>query len=351
MMKRDYNYMTLTNRTSFAVVLLASMMLASCRGQISEKPPVHPQQNMDFQNRFEAQEENPFFEDGRAMRAPVEGTVARGQLREDHELYEGVDENGDFVEQIPVELTEELLFRGKNRYDIYCAVCHGGAGDGQGIIMAGGYGYVPAPSFHQDRIREMPDGEIYSAIYNGVRTMPSYATQIKPEDRWAIVSYVRALQQSQNASAELVASLGGNPQQLLREAQEAAAAAEAEQESQAAEDGADEAASDSAAGDEGGNVSAELGQQLFTRQGCQACHSVDGSPGVGPSLAGLYGQQEHELEGGETVVVDDAYLHESIVEPGVRIAAGYQNMMTPYGHLSENEIQSLIEYIKTLADE
>lgn len=339
--------MTLTNRTSFAAVLLASMILVSCRGQISEKPPIHPQQNMDFQNRFEAQEENPFFEDGRAMRAPVEGTVARGQLREDHEFYEGVDENGDFVEEIPVDLTEELLFRGKNRYDIYCAVCHGGTGDGQGIIMAGGYGYVPAPSYHMDRILEMPDGELYSAIYNGVRTMPSYATQIKAEDRWAIVAYIRALQQSQNASAELVASLGGNPQQLLREAQQAAEAAAEEQESEAAS--GDETSGDTA-GEGGGNVSAELGQQLFTRQGCQACHSVDGSPGVGPSLAGLFGQEEHALEGGEAVVADEAYIQQSIVEPGARIAAGYQNMMTPYSHLSEDEIQSLIEYIKTLAD-
>lgn len=350
MMKRDYKHMTLTNRTSFAAVLLASMMLVSCRGQISDKPPVHPQQNMYFQERFEAQEENPFFEDGRAMRAPVEGTVARGQLREDREFYEGVDEEGDFIDHIPVELTEELLFRGKERYDIYCAVCHGGAGDGQGIIMTGGYGYVPAPDFHMDRIRELPDGEIYSAIYNGVRTMPNYATQIKAEDRWAIVAYVRALQQSQNASAELVASLGGDPQQLLQDAQQAAAEAEAEQESEAAGDDSGDEASDDAAAEAGGDVSADRGQQLFTRQGCQACHSVDGSPGVGPSLAGLYGLEEHELEGGETVVVDEEYLHESIVDPGVKIAAGYQNMMTPYSHLSEDEIQSLIEYIKTLAD-
>ncbi|MEX2436355.1 MAG: cytochrome c, partial [Balneolaceae bacterium] len=157
-------------------LLLISMMLMSCRGQISEKPPIHPQQNMDFQERFNAQEENPFFADNRAMRTPVEGTIARGNLKDNSALYEGVDENGNFVEEIPFELTRAFLYRGKERYDIFCTPCHGGTGNGQGIVMTGGYGYVPAPTYHSERSRNLPDGEFYSAITNGIRNMPSYAT-------------------------------------------------------------------------------------------------------------------------------------------------------------------------------
>jgi len=157
---------------------------------------------MQFQDRFNAQEENTFFENGMAMRMPVEGTVARGTMRNDTALFEGVDDNGDFVDEIPFELTRDFIYRGKERYDIYCQVCHGGSGNGQGIIMTGQYGFVPAPTFHRDVSYDMPDGEFYSAITNGIRTMPSYASQIKVEDRWAIVAYVRALQKSQNVPEE-----------------------------------------------------------------------------------------------------------------------------------------------------
>ncbi len=193
--------MTHTPRTLRLTVLIgAAFLLGSCQGMISDKPPIHPNQNMDVQDRFNAQEQNAFFADGRAMRTPVQGTVARGGLRQDTELYEGLDARGQLVSEIPVPVTRDLVYRGKDRYDIYCAPCHGGTGDGQGIIMTGQYGYVPAPSFHSDYIREQPDGHFYSSIANGIRSMPSYATQIKVEDRWAIVSYIRALQKSQNVN-------------------------------------------------------------------------------------------------------------------------------------------------------
>jgi mono/diheme cytochrome c family protein len=189
-----------------ALVLLA---LAGCRGSESENPPIHPNLNMDFQERFDPQEPNTMFADGRAMRPPVVGTVARGLLGENTDLYVGRGADGAYVQQIPVDVTMDFLRRGQERYNIYCSVCHGPAGDGLGIIMTGNYGYVPAPSYHDARLKEVEDGYLYDVIVNGVRTMPSYAQQISVADRWAIVAYIRALQRSQGATQ------GDVPAQIL----------------------------------------------------------------------------------------------------------------------------------------
>lgn len=171
----------------------------------SGSPPVHPNLNMDFQEKFDAQEANPFFADDASMRPSVPGAVARGQLREDPRFFLGRTEGGEYVQELPVPLNRALLERGQERYDIYCTVCHGQAGGGQGVIMTGnqgsGYGYTPAPSYHVERLREVGDGYIYDVVANGIRNMPGYAQQIPVADRWAIVAYVRALQRSQNASA------------------------------------------------------------------------------------------------------------------------------------------------------
>ena len=181
----------------FAFLMVAAA-LSACRGQPSQKPPIHLNPNMDWQEKFKPLEANPFFEDRRSMRAPVEGTVARGLLRDNTPYYEGVDGTGAFVATIPVSLDRSFLHRGQDRYEIFCTPCHGGTGAGEGIII--GRGYVPPPSLHDERLLDMPDGELYSAIYNGVRTMPSYRHQIPVDDRWAIVAYIRALQRSQNAT-------------------------------------------------------------------------------------------------------------------------------------------------------
>ena len=183
------------------ILWVAALVLASCRGTESAKPPIHLNRNMDHQQRFDPHEANAFFVDGRSMRPPVPGTVARGLLRDDVRFHEGRNPDGSFVTEMPVPLTMELLERGRERYDIFCAPCHGGAGDGQGLITTGGYGYTPAPTVHSDRLREMADGYLYDVIANGMNTMPSYAHQIPTADRWAIVSYVRALQRSQHADA------------------------------------------------------------------------------------------------------------------------------------------------------
>ena len=177
------------------------LTIAGCRGSISQEPPVHVVLNMDFQERFEAQERNAFFADGRAMRPLVPGTIARGHLNDDRRLAYGKEEDGSFVRSIPVTITADLLARGRERYDIYCAPCHGKAGDGQGIISTGNYGMVPAPTYHDDRLRGVEDGYLFDVITNGIRTMPGYGYQVAGQDRWAIVSYIRALQRSQNADA------------------------------------------------------------------------------------------------------------------------------------------------------
>jgi mono/diheme cytochrome c family protein len=309
-------------------------MLMSCRGQLSKKPPIHPNPNMDQQMRFEPQEATTFFPDGRVNQQPVEGTIARGHLRQNTEYYQGITEDSAFVTEIPVDVTKSFIYRGKDRYAVFCTPCHGLAGDGQGIIMEGGYGYVPAPSFHQERLREVTDGYIFSVISNGVRTMPSYAHQIPVKDRWAIVAYVRALQRSQYVpEGEMeeydvdLATLQSNFKEL-----------------QAAKQALEEASAST-----GGEISAERGEQIAQQNACFSCHSTDGSKIIGPTWKGLFGH-EVELESGETVVADSAYIHESIVNPQAKIVAGFPPTMVPYDFLSESEIGSLIAYIKSLSN-
>lgn len=191
-------------------LLLTALLVAftGCRGTLSDDVPIHPNLNMDFQEKFEPQEANPFFADDAAMRPPVPGTVKRTGLRttENAPYFLGRSADGAYVPSIPMEVTPAVLARGQERYNIFCTPCHGYSGDGLGIIMVGnggqGYGYTPAPSYHTASLRARADGYIYDAIANGIRSMPSYAHSISVPDRWAIVAYIRALQRAQNASAE-----------------------------------------------------------------------------------------------------------------------------------------------------
>jgi mono/diheme cytochrome c family protein len=323
-------------------ILLVGLLLTGCRGTISDKPAIHPQMNMDQQDRKEAQEVNNFFEDGRSMRPPVEGTVARGYRKADLAYYEGVDENGDWIAEIPVEVTRSFLYRGQERYDIFCTPCHGKVGDGLGIIMTGQYGYVPAPTFHQDRLREAPDGEIYSAIYNGVRNMPSYAHQVPVEDRWAIVSYVRALQASQYVTEDEITEYDIDLDELKSEYA-------AEQEALAEIEAAKEASSAEIV------PTADLGKDIITQYACGACHNETGDPGgIGPTWRNAFGSTAEVLtDSGEriTVTKDADYIIESIVNPGAKKTTGYENgVMVAYDYLADHELQSIVEYIKTLSD-
>lgn len=201
------------------LTLVPLALIARKRASFSEKPRVHLVQDMDNQPRFFAQARNSLFADGRAMRLPVEGTVARGELRED-DLYERGRDETAWASGLPegVALTDDLLRRGQQRYNVFCAPCHGLAGEGDGMVARRADrlqegSWVPPSSLHTDLVRGRPEGHLFNTITHGIRSMPAYGPQIPVEDRWAVVAYVRALQLSQNARPEDVpesyrASLG-----------------------------------------------------------------------------------------------------------------------------------------------
>ncbi|MBV8052002.1 MAG: cytochrome c [Acidobacteriaceae bacterium] len=158
---------------------------------------------MHDQPRYKPLAASDFFADLRSARAPVEGTVARGQVHEDTYFYTGkVGSNpGDYM---PFAVTEPVLERGRQRFDIYCSPCHSRLGDGNGMIVQ--RGFRTPPSYHTERLRKAPLGYFFDVMTNGFGAMPEYASQIPPEDRWAIVSYIRALQLSQGATMSDVPS-------------------------------------------------------------------------------------------------------------------------------------------------
>jgi mono/diheme cytochrome c family protein len=130
----------------------------------------------------------------------VEGTVARGTLNEDTAFYEGKDASGEDVKEFPLAVDRAVLRRGQQRFDVYCAPCHGRIGNGLGMIVR--RGFKQPPSYHTDRLREAPVGHLYDVITNGYGAMLNYASQIQPRDRWAIVAYIRALQYSEHANLD-----------------------------------------------------------------------------------------------------------------------------------------------------
>lgn len=144
--------------------------------------------------------ESEFFSDGQASRSLIPGTIPRGHLREDGAFFTGI-ENGKWIDKIPVTVSADLLKRGRDRFDIYCSPCHGRIGDGQGMIAHRGFQLKrPVGNYHTDRLRKMPVGHFYDVITNGYGAMYSYASRIEPQDRWAIVAYIKVLQLSQHAS-------------------------------------------------------------------------------------------------------------------------------------------------------
>jgi hypothetical protein len=152
--------------------------------------------NMEDQPRYEPLEASNFFKDGQSARPLIAGTVPRDHLRIDEHLYTGKSK-GNFVETFPFPITQKILERGQERYNIYCTVCHDQAGNGNGMIVK--RGFRPPSSFHIDRLREAPVGQLFDSVTNGFATMSGYAIEISTEDRWAIIAYLRALQLSQHA--------------------------------------------------------------------------------------------------------------------------------------------------------
>jgi mono/diheme cytochrome c family protein len=184
---------------------------------------------MDQQPRFDAQTTSALFADGRSSRPPVAGTVARGDLNRDAAFREGLSPEPDNVEvtlpvaattetaegeevpepnwvrEFPVPVTDELMRRGRERFNVYCAVCHGLTGEGNGLASLRALElqqgtWIPPTSLYAEHVMQQPPGQLFHTITHGIRKMPAYGAQIPPEDRWAIVLYLQALQRTQSAT-------------------------------------------------------------------------------------------------------------------------------------------------------
>ena len=167
-----------------ATWLVIVVLIAACRRGMVDQQHLKP-----------LAEEN-FFADGAGSRVPPPHTVARGQLRDDEHFFTG--KTGNYlVATMPSPVTRQMLDRGRERFDIYCAVCHARTGDGNGMIVQ--RGFPQPPSLHEQRLRNAPVGYFFDVITNGYGVMYPYASRITPQDRWAIVAYIRALQLSENA--------------------------------------------------------------------------------------------------------------------------------------------------------
>jgi mono/diheme cytochrome c family protein len=203
------------------VALIPPAVIYWAREINSDKPRIHYIQDMDNQARFKTQQVNDLFRDGRASRPTVGGTVARGEAMLDEHYWKGwVD--GDWATEYPSQITIDraLLERGQERYAIYCSMCHGQAGYGDGAVhvramelvnnpaIGNGTVWVQPRNIHEAEVRTQPVGQIYNTITNGIRNMAGYAAQIPVEDRWAITAYVQALHRSQNARPQDLDRLG-----------------------------------------------------------------------------------------------------------------------------------------------
>ena len=193
---------------AFVIAVALVVGIAGSRGKLSRKPPIEIIPDMDRQPKIRPQTPSAFFADGRASRLPVEGTVARGSDFLEAPVNTGlVTGTTNFVANSPLKVTPDLMARGQNRYQIYCAPCHSPLGDGNGITK--NFGMAVVANLHDPRIVAMPDGELFYVITHGRNLMGPYRSQIEIEDRWAIVAYVRALQLSALGSQEDLAPLAG----------------------------------------------------------------------------------------------------------------------------------------------
>ncbi len=191
------------NRALILALAVAALTGATlgCRGETSSQPQIVPIRNMFHQQRYNPQARSAFFADGRTMRKPVQHTFAREMIVESEIANGELPDGSGYVLETPATVIAALggadaaIHRGQSRYDIYCVPCHDGAGTGKGTAVK--RGMAAPPSLHEERIRKMPDGQLFASITNGVRNMPAYHYSIPVYDRWAIVNYVRALELSQ----------------------------------------------------------------------------------------------------------------------------------------------------------
>jgi len=182
---------------SILFIVVFILAVAGFRGCTFTKPPIQIIPDMDQQPRVNPQAESKFFQDGRAARMPVPGTISLGSMT-DNEYFDTGMMGERWGDGMPIIIDKEKMERGQERYGIYCTVCHGATGAGNGIVTE--YGLVGVASFQSKRLREMSAGQIFHTISKGKGLMQPYASKLSKEDRWAVVAYVRALQRSQNAS-------------------------------------------------------------------------------------------------------------------------------------------------------
>ena len=208
----------LQSKLLWTIILVFTVFGAGCRYDMQDQP------------RYKAFKESDFFADKRASRNLPDGTVPRGQLRADKALYTGKkdiidpnavvqtvkDEAGNAliasfpndIDEFPVPVTEELVNRGEQRYRVFCIVCHGPVGDGNGMLVR--RGFSKPPTYNDDRLRNAPVGHFFDVITNGQGKMNGYASQIPVPDRWAIVAYIRALQISQKTDSTNSSTMTSN---------------------------------------------------------------------------------------------------------------------------------------------
>jgi mono/diheme cytochrome c family protein len=170
---------------SFVSFVAAALLLTGCRQDMHDQPKYIPLR------------QSAFFNDERSARPLVEGTVARGQLRDDELMFTG-KVGGQDATVFPMAVNAQVMARGQERFNIYCSPCHGRTAQGDGMVVR--RGYRRPPSFHQDRLRDAPVGHFFDVMSNGFGAMPDYAAQITVQDRWAIIAYIRALQLSEHAT-------------------------------------------------------------------------------------------------------------------------------------------------------
>ncbi len=187
------------SKATLKLIAMAAVLVtvSGCvRGCTSSRPPIHLNPNMDQQPKYRPQSASAFFSDGATMQLPVEGTVARGELREDVAFYEGRDEDGNHVATNPLTIDEAVLERGRERYEIYCTPCHAANGNGKGMLWD--KAQIQAGDLSQERLVQAPDGELFDVTTNGLGLMQGYRYPIPAEDRWAIIAHVREIQAGRN---------------------------------------------------------------------------------------------------------------------------------------------------------
>ena len=184
------------------LLYLLLLILFACQGMPSKKTPIHLNPNMDNQERYDAQEKQYFYNvEDIAKRNPIQGTIPYGYYKDDNtEFYYGKSSKGVFIDKVSdvMAVDEKLLKRGQDRFNIYCFVCHGYTGEGNGLVAQNDEFNVIVTSLYSERLDDKNDGYFFDIITNGKNNMPSYAHQIDPKDRWAIVAYINALRFSRS---------------------------------------------------------------------------------------------------------------------------------------------------------